>query len=105
GGGYRTDGELRLWDVRTGQRRLTLAGDAGPFLAVAFSPDGQTLAAGDEAGVTLWGVPGGRVRHALGGQRGGVRSVAFADGGRLLAVGDRGGAGPARGRRAGEGRG
>src|SRR5581483_5096026 len=39
-------GELRLWDVSTGQTRGTPRGFAVTVTTVAFSPDGQTLVTG-----------------------------------------------------------
>lgn len=48
------DNVVRQWDVRTGRRTgISMAGHAGDlFVAVAFSPDGRTLAATD--GHTGW---------------------------------------------------
>jgi WD40 repeat protein len=40
------EGEIRLWDVATGQERGEAIVTANGIFAVAFSPDGQTLASG-----------------------------------------------------------
>jgi WD40 repeat protein/predicted Ser/Thr protein kinase/tetratricopeptide (TPR) repeat protein len=44
-----THSELKLWDVATGRERAALQRNQGQFHAVAFSPDGKTLAAGNDA--------------------------------------------------------
>jgi WD40 repeat protein len=38
--------EIKLWDLRTGQEAVALAGKAHLYSGVAFSPDGQRLACG-----------------------------------------------------------
>jgi WD40 repeat protein len=37
-------GEVKLWEVRTGQEVLTLKGHTGPVASICFSPDGNRLA-------------------------------------------------------------
>jgi WD40 repeat protein len=47
---FETSGAVRVWDASTGQELLTIPVEA-PVDAVAFSPDGQALAAIDHGGV------------------------------------------------------
>jgi len=49
------DHTIRLWDVVTGEVRLTLEGHAAPVAALAFTPDGTTLISADQGGtVRFW---------------------------------------------------
>jgi len=58
-----------------------------PFAGVAFSPDGQTLAApGYGSTVYLWDTASGREVRRLEGHRDSVESVAYSSDGRLLAT-------------------
>jgi hypothetical protein len=42
------NGTVTLWDVASGQRKLTLTDHQGGVLSAAFAPDGKTLATGSE---------------------------------------------------------
>jgi WD40 repeat protein len=96
---------VSLWDPATGARRGELT-DMGPGAArphsapkapaarehtchvnaVAFAPDGATLAAGCSDGVVrLWEVQSGKLRHTFSGHVGPVHYLAFAPDGRTLA--------------------
>lgn len=49
------DDTIRLWDVDTGRKILTLTGHTDDVSSVSFSPDGKTLASGSADGtVLLW---------------------------------------------------
>jgi WD40 repeat protein len=48
-------GEVKIWDMRTGQEVCTLQGHAGPVYGVTFSPDGRRLATANADGsVKIW---------------------------------------------------
>jgi WD40 repeat protein len=85
-------GRIRLWDTATWRQRAELKGPRGMVLAVAFSPDGRTLASGggsyDRFGeVLLWDVAAGRAFLALHGHKQWVECVAFSPDGRTLVTG------------------
>lgn len=70
------------------QRRLP--GHDQAVDAVAFSPDGKTLATGSfDSTARLWDVATGKTRHILKGHTDQVHSVAFSPDGSLLATGGR----------------
>jgi WD40 repeat protein len=83
-------GEVKLWDVATGQETLALRGHTGPVYGVAFSPDGRRLAsAGYDWTVRMWDGATGQETLTLRGHTAPVMSVAFSpDGSRLASSGD-----------------
>jgi WD40 repeat protein len=87
-GNLKEFGEVRVWDLATKRARTLFRGDTGKVRAVAFSPDGKTLACGVRDGaVRLWDVAGGKERACLR-ERGtcSAESVAFSPDGKALAV-------------------
>jgi WD40 repeat protein len=81
-------GPSQLWEVSTGRLATTMGVGHGNCQAVAFSPDGRTLAGANFDGtVTLWHVPTGQELLTL--ERPNCRfwSVAFSPDGRALAAG------------------
>jgi WD40 repeat protein len=48
------DRTVRLWDAARGTLRLILEGHGGSFNAVAFSPNGETLASASYGQINLW---------------------------------------------------
>jgi WD40 repeat protein/serine/threonine protein kinase len=79
-------GEVRLWDVRTGQCLFAMA-HTDPIYALAFAPNGRYLAsASQDKTVKLWDVQTGKEALTLRGHTDTVRSVAFSPQGQRLAT-------------------
>ncbi|MFE0171271.1 WD40 repeat domain-containing serine/threonine protein kinase [Streptomyces sp. NPDC059002] len=79
---------VHLRNPRNGHDRRTLDAHARGALALAFSPDGRTLATASHDGVIcLWDPETGHRRAALPGHAGEVRCLAFSPDGATLASG------------------
>jgi WD40 repeat protein len=79
-----SNGEMRCWDVKTGQVKIT-APHRGFVYSVAFSPDGLTLASGCYDGAArLWDVKRVQPKATLQGHTTPVHSVAFSPDGLTL---------------------
>jgi WD40 repeat protein/serine/threonine protein kinase len=79
-------GEVKVWDLETGQEALTLQGPPAQFSSVAFSPDGQRLASNsDDRTVKVWDARTGQELLALQGHTDQVKGVAFSPDGQRLA--------------------
>jgi dipeptidyl aminopeptidase/acylaminoacyl peptidase len=63
-GAWIEEGQARLWDAQTGQERFFLQGHSQFVNALAFSPDGRTLATGSDE-VRLWDTTTGQLRMTL----------------------------------------
>jgi WD40 repeat protein len=93
GGGY-AEGEMifgyvKLWEVVTWQLRGILGGHTHVVHALAFAPDGNTLATGSDDGTArIWDPRGRRERAVLKGDAGELRGVAFTPDGKTLATGN-----------------
>jgi len=82
-------GAITLWDVPGGKQLTVIRGHKDYVTAVAFSPDGKTLATASQDGsVKLWDVATQRERVSLlNGITGWVLAVAFSPDGTRLAAG------------------
>jgi WD40 repeat protein len=79
-------GEVKVWDARTGQVLLALAGHTGRVNSVSYSPDGQRIAsAGDDGSIRIWDSQKGRLILTLKDHRGPVTCVRFSPDGTRLA--------------------
>ena len=83
-----TENALVLLDLTDGHELKRYGKFASPLSAVAVSPNGMWIAAGNDAGtVRVWPVGEDKAKFTLTGHEGGVRSVAVKDGGRWVLTG------------------
>jgi WD40 repeat protein len=83
------DGNVMVWDARTGQAQWNLQGHGTVVRSVAFSPDSSLLASsGDDHMARIWEIKTGKLLLTLEDKAGGVRSVQFTpDGTRVIFAG------------------
>jgi WD40 repeat protein len=80
-------GEVKLWDIREHREITTLTNQYSFVCAVAFAPDGHTLATGNANGsVVLWNTVAGRMVATLLAHTNQVQGLAFSPDGKLLAT-------------------
>lgn len=80
--------KLSLWESGSGKLLRSLEGHTSSISAVAFAPDGKTLAtAAYDQTVRLWDAATGKEVHNLKGHGGAALAVAFAPNGKTLASG------------------
>ena len=79
-------GDIKVWEVRTGQEVLSLKGHASRVESVCFSPDGKVLASGSgDQTIKLWDTRTGHELRTFRGHRNYVSSVCFRPDGKQLA--------------------
>ncbi len=82
------EGEIKLWNIETGEQVISMKGDHTWVTEVAFSPDGKTLASRSfDKTIKLWNVETGQLLKSLEGHTDTVNSVAFSPDGKTLATG------------------
>ncbi|MBI2806019.1 MAG: protein kinase [Planctomycetes bacterium] len=82
--------EMQILDSNSSRPIVSWSGPGEQSNALAFSPDGSTLASGDDAGaVTLWDASTGKQRHKLTDLSGNVLGLAFSQDGKTVAAGVR----------------
>ena len=79
--------ELYIWNTVTGQQIRVLTENAGRINSVAFSQDGNLLAAGSRRSILLWDLRSGKQLRVLRGHTAMVNCLAFSPYSRLLASG------------------
>jgi Tol biopolymer transport system component len=87
--GGTNENAVKVWDAESGASKLTLDGHGKGVLALAFSPDGQTLASGSyDYTVRLWNMKTGALQRTLVEDNlNAIFSVAFSPDGRMVASG------------------
>jgi WD domain, G-beta repeat len=83
------DKTIKLWDASRGAVLKTLTGRSEGIGAVAFSPDGKTIASSSRDGtIRLWDAAKGTLLKTIEDNGDSVNSVAFSSDGKWIAAGD-----------------
>jgi WD40 repeat protein len=81
-------GLVRLWDSGAGKQKAAFRGHRNTVVSLAYSPDGKTLASGDDSTIRLWNVATGKSIATFGGPtHKQINCLAFSPDGRTLASG------------------
>jgi RNA polymerase sigma factor (sigma-70 family) len=88
-GNEAADCTIYLWELASGKPCLRISAGKGRYHAIAFAPDGRTLAAGGKGVLQLWDAATGKKLLAYRGQESGVfhSALAFSRDGTRLAAG------------------
>lgn len=79
------NGQVRRWDVDTGEPLGAFQGHSGGIRSVCFSPDGRLVAAsGDDGTAIVWNAATGVMRHRFSGHQGPVYTVQLSSDGKTL---------------------
>jgi WD40 repeat protein/tRNA A-37 threonylcarbamoyl transferase component Bud32 len=80
------NGNVKIWDARTGDELRTLHAHDRQIWALAFSPDGRRLATGsqEDHGVKVWDVSTGELLHTFLGHTDRIEGLVFSPDGQRL---------------------
>ena len=84
------DTTIRLWSLKRGELARRWIAHALGARAVAFAPDGKTIASAQKTsvGLTLWNVANGQSMREVSGHGDEINAIAFAHDGRLVSASD-----------------
>jgi WD40 repeat protein len=81
---------VRIWDAHTGQAKRLIKGHGSAVTAVAFSPDGKTMASASlDKSIALWETATAKELRRFEGHQSGVNAIAFSPDGMTLLSGSR----------------
>jgi len=81
------EGEIKIWDAKTGKEIRSIKGHSDPIESLALSKDGKFLAsAGDDQTVKIWDLASGKDIQTLKGHTGVIHAVVFSSDGKKLAT-------------------
>lgn len=81
------DGNIKIWEVKSGHLRTTLSGHNSRINALALSPSGRILASSSRDGVRLWQVSTGESAGFFQHQPTIINTLTFSPNGQWLAGG------------------
>jgi WD40 repeat protein len=82
------EGEIKLWNLKTGELVTTWRGHTKLITAVVFLPDGKTLvSAAEDKDIIVWDAEQGQEKRTLRGHSAAVAALALASDGKTLASG------------------
>ena len=82
------NGKLKIWEVRTGKEKYSLAAHDRPIWSIAYHPNGETIASGSQdRTIKLWQPKKGKKVGTFNGHSNAVFSIAFSPDGKTLVSG------------------